>query len=388
NQGGAEIHFNIKTDSLEGGIYNTLIEARAEGYESTKFLLRVKVGDEVQARVLYIHGNVDAGGFLPFQEEYLGPPYEQMLLSDNGDFGMSQFKKAVEDLGFSIEEKYDQAITLNDSLLQFYDVIILGSNQKTWSAEEQEALNRHIRRGAGLLAYSDAGFGGAWFRDPPAGLNNEQGRNSNNLLTNQFGMYFMTDQGGFTSQVRKWKIDHYLNTKSGIPQNLTFRFEGPSPVRINPEWPQKQASDSVFQIAAYQNRGFVCPDIKDPVLGDTTADCARDCALAAAAIGQGRVLGFQDRNTFWNNGAGTNINELDNRFFAQKLMLWLAQLDNEIEIDNQLLSFTVVNPEDDQDIIDLEEGMQLDLAVIHPNFNIRANTYPEVIGSIQDRYWL
>lgn len=383
NQAGAEIYFNIKTDSLEEGIYNALIEASAEGYASTRFFLEVKVGAESQSRVLYIHGNVDEGGFLPFQEAYVGPPYEQMLLSDNGDFGMSQFKKAVEDLGFSIDEKYDQSITLSDSLLQFYDVIILGSNQKTWSEAEKEALDRHIRRGAGLLAYSDAAFGGAWFRDPPAGLRNEQGRNSNNLLMNQFGMFFMIDQGGFTSQVRRWKVDHYLNTIGGEARSLSFRFEGPSPVRIDPEWPEKQASDSVFQIAAYQNLGQFCPDIKDPVLGDTTSDCDRDCALAAAFIGKGRVIGLQDRNTFWNNGAGTNINELDNRFFAQKLMIWLSQLETQIDIDNQITSFTLVDPESNEDIVDLEEGMQLDLGVISPQFNIRANTYPEVTGSIQ-----
>jgi hypothetical protein len=50
----------------------------------------------------------------------------------------------------------------------------------------------------------------------------------------------------------------------------------------------------------------------------------RDAALAVASVGSGRVVGTFDRNTFWNDGAGTSLSEVDNREYATRLVRWAA----------------------------------------------------------------
>ncbi|MEO1718578.1 MAG: GC-type dockerin domain-anchored protein, partial [Planctomycetota bacterium] len=54
--------------------------------------------------------------------------------------------------------------------------------------------------------------------------------------------------------------------------------------------------------------------------GSSRPATATDAALFVAQADQGRIIGHFDRNTFFNlNGAGTNINRLDNRQYALNL---------------------------------------------------------------------
>lgn len=327
-----ELDLNINTQDLSTGDYQTTLNATASGFKSAQLNINLRVipAKSAKPRVLYIYGDVDEFGFLRHDIKfYNNTAYHQMRLTDTGNLGMSSFREAIQELGLDIEELYDQDIVLEADFLNKFDVIILSSNQKVWSDAEVAALNTWVRAGGGLIAYSDSGFGGAWFNPAPAGLNNEQGRNSNNILTEQFGMFFFTDQGGSggNNLVSEWKIDHFLNTKNNVPQSLKFEGEGCSPVRIDPDWPQKQSNDQVYQIAAFQNGGRGGPTtIKDPQFGNTDIfNPDTDCALAAAEIGEGRVIGTFDRNTFWNNGPGTDLFREDNRLFAQKLLQWVAK---------------------------------------------------------------
>ncbi len=324
-----EISLNFDASNLAVGSYNFTLQANAQDFSQAEINITLDVVEQT-TKVLYIYGNVNRFGYLPSQPEYANEPvpYDQMRLNDTGDNGMSEFKAAIEAIDFEIEEAYDQDITLTEEFLTAYDVIILASNQKTWAASEVAALNVWVRNGGGLIGYSDSGFGGIFNQPLPAGLNNQQGRNSNNLLMQQFGMFFFTDQGGGGGDnlVTDWELDHFLNTKDGIPQTLQFRGEGCSPIRIDPDWAEKQACDTIYQIARFQNGGVGGPTaINDPVLGNGIQDYDIDCSLAAAEIGNGRVIGTFDRNTFWNNGPGTDIDEHDNRIFSQKLVQWAAQ---------------------------------------------------------------
>ncbi|NJL13021.1 MAG: DUF5060 domain-containing protein [Microscillaceae bacterium] len=322
-----EINLQFNTNGMVSGNYSTTLTATAPGFSPTTLTIHLQIVPQ-QVRVLYIYGEVDANGYLPSDPSFNGTLYQPMRLQDSGNRGLSMFRMAIEELGFEIEERYDQDITLTESFLSNYEVVILGSNQKIWAASEVAALNAWVRAGGGLIGYSDSAFGGAWNNPPPAGLSNQQGRDSDNQLMAQFGMFFFTDQGGAGGDnlVNNWTMDHFLNTKNNIPQSLRFRGEGVSPIRIQANWPEKQACDTVYQIAPHQNGGAGGPvSINDPDLGNGIQNYAIDCALAAAEIGTGRVIGTFDRNNFWNNGEGTDIEEEDNRLFAQKLVQWAAR---------------------------------------------------------------
>ena len=276
--------------------------------------------------VLYIYGDVDEDGYLAGDPMYNGTPYHQMRLNDSGSLGMSQFKTEIESQGFTITEAYDQSITLDAAFLAGYDILIFGSNQKTWSAAEAAALDVWVRAGGAVWGYSDSAFGGAFNNPAPAGINNEQGRDSMNILFAQFGMQFYTDQGGpGIDVVNDYELAHPINNNelnSSAPDFIEFEGEGCSPVRIDPNWPQKQTGDAVFQLARWQDNG-VDKNVTDVDLPNGI-NAQLNCALAVSQVGLGRVVGYFDRNTFWNNGPGTHINNKDHKALVRGIINWLG----------------------------------------------------------------
>jgi len=258
------------------------------------------------AQVLYLYGDVAADGTIPSGE---AEPFHQMRLDDEGPRGLSQLKQAIEEAGFTIEEAYDAEMVFNPETLSEVDVVILGSNQRRFSAEETEAVKHWVRKGGGLIAWSDSAFGGH-FRE--VGLGNEAGRLSDNDLTVPFGMYFMTDNGAGNYLVTEYEEDHFLNAgrKSG---GVRFRGEGVSPVRV---------SAPAIMLARLQDGGLGGGIRLNKV--DGQLDPERDAALAIAEVGKGRVIGVFDRNLFWNAGEGTRLSHSDNREFAQRLVTWAA----------------------------------------------------------------
>ncbi|NJO03131.1 MAG: DUF5060 domain-containing protein [Bacteroidia bacterium] len=329
---GYPVQLNLDAQGLAPGNYTIQYSAEASGFSSASLDISLTVVEKgkKRPRVLYLYGNVDEFGVLATNvSSYSGQAYHPMRLSDNESLGMSEFKKAIEDVGFEIVEMYDQDLVLEDQLLNQYNVLILASNQKQWSSDEQAALDRWVRAGGGLIAYSDPNFGGNYGNLQPAGIKNKVGRDSDNRLTEQFGMIFYVGQNGYgTNLVNQWEIPHFLNTKNGLPRSLQFEGELCSPIRILPDWPQKQAQDTVYQIARFQNGGRGGPTtISDPDFGNNLPPNEINSALAAAEIGQGRVVGTFDATTFLNYGENTHIGKEDNRLFAQKLLLWVSGRD-------------------------------------------------------------
>lgn len=263
-----------------------------------------------QPLVLYLHGDVAADGTTPSGE---AEPFHPMRLNDTGPRGMSQFAEAIQEAGFRIEEAYDAEVQLEPEFLAPVDVLILGSNQRRFSETEAEVVNAWVRQGGGLLAWSDSAFGG---HHGQVGLGNEAGRLSDNDLTNQFGMFFMTDNGAGNYLVTSYEHDHFLNNhqKDG---GIRFRGEGVSPVRV---------SSPAELLARLQEGGLGGGLRLNPV--DGPLDPERDAALAVAEVGTGRVVGVFDRNLFWNAGEGTRLSHSDNREFTQRMVVWVAGLEN------------------------------------------------------------
>ncbi len=263
---------------------------------------------------LYIYGDVADDGTVPS-----GPkePFHQMRLNDTGRLGMSEFKAALEEAGFDLTEKYDAAIELNEAFLKNYRVIMLASNQRRFTPAEAEAVENWVKAGGGLMAWSDSAFGGHYRK---AGIGNTLGRDSNNIITEPFGMYFLTDNGGGNYLISDYTEDHYLNNynrKGGV----RFRGEGVSCVRVSPP---------ARMLAPLQAGGLGGRMSVNKV--DAPYQPKADAALAVAEPGKGRVIGVFDRNFLWNAGDGTRLSHVDNREFTQRMAVWAAGLEDTLQV--------------------------------------------------------
>ncbi len=266
--------------------------------------------------IVYVYGDVAADGTVPSGIE---KPFHQMRLNDEGDLGMSGFKKALEAVGFTVSEVYDQEIVINAEFLKSIDVLILGSNQRVFIEAEAKSLKRWVKKGGGVITWSDSGFGGEY---SIVGVDNEVGRISDNVLMEQFGMYFLTDNGAGNYLVNEYTQDHFIN-KNNKHKGVAFRGEGVSFVRV---------SKPAVILAKAQEGGLggrLVVNSNDGKFNENT-----DVALAIAEIGKGRVIGVFDRNLFWNAGAGTRLSHSDNRVFAQRIALWAAGIEDEQRFAN------------------------------------------------------
>ena len=271
--------------------------------------------------IVYVYGDVAADGTVPSGSK---KPFHQMRLNDEGDLGMSGFKKALEAVGFTVNEVYDQEIIINAKFLKEIDVLILGSNQRVFIDAEAKALKRWVKKGGGVIAWSDSGFGGEY---SIVGVDNEVGRISDNVLMEQFGMRFLTDNGAGNYLVNEYTQDHFIN-KNNKHKGVAFRGEGVSFVRV---------SKPAVILAKAQEGGLggrLVVNSNDGEFNEKT-----DVALAIAEIGKGRVVGVFDRNLFWNAGAGTRLNHSDNRVFSQRIALWAAGIEDEQRFENDTNAF-------------------------------------------------
>lgn len=267
--------------------------------------------------VVYVYGDVAADGTIPSGGE---KPFHQMRLNDEARLGLSGFKKAIEDTGMNIIEVYDAETTFDIDFLKNVDVLILGSNQKQFNDSEINSISKWVKKGGGLVAWSDSAFGGH-FRI--VGLDNSIGRDSDNLITEQFGMRFLTDNGGGNYLISEYTKDHFINNynKNG---GVRFRGEGVSFVRV---------STPAITLSIAQEGGLGGKLKVNKIDGEFNKET--DVSLAIAEIEKGRVLGLFDRNMLWNAGDGTNINHSDNREFVQRIILWAAGIEDNSRISSQ-----------------------------------------------------
>ncbi len=219
----------------------------------------------------------------------------QLRLGDTGPLGFSEFAATLANLGFGLTEMLDADVTLDDATLASYDVLVLSSNNRRFNATEQQAVVDWVSAGGGMLAYSDSQFGF------------DEGRLSDNDLLLPFNMFVHHDNfaGVFT-------IDTYLESNY-LTDGIAFKGEGVSLVRV--------LGPPARMLAACQGGNCVLNSVDGPIQPN-------DAALAVAEFGAGRVAATFDRNTFFNPpGAGTNIDEADNREYLRRLVIWLSGLE-------------------------------------------------------------
>ncbi len=250
--------------------------------------------------IAYIYGDIAADGTLP---SGAAPPYDQMLLTDSGNTGLSEFKTLVENEGYSIEQSYDQDTTLDAAYLDQFSVIIFGLHQKIWSAAEKAALDTWLRAGGGMLIYSDSAAGG---RFNLVGAQNTTGQTVVNNLISQYGMEVTVDQAnGIKTATAGPSATHPI-----VLGNVVLEGEGVSPVAVSP-------GGTAVRLIPYEGEPI-------PHQQNLTIQNPQFAALALQRVGSGNVIAMFDRQPMWNNGPGSDIDEEDNREILRRIVNFLA----------------------------------------------------------------
>ena len=266
-----------------------------------------------QKSIAYIHGNVAPDG--TFASEVQPPdtpaaPYDQMLLNDTGNTGLSTFKAIIEGEGYTVSQHYDAETTLNAAFLNQFDVILFGLHQVVWSLAEQSALDAWIRNGGGILMYSDSAAGGFY---KTVGIRNATGKTSVNSILHNYGMEVTVDQGQGTRSYR-------ANSGSSNPiiwDQLILEGEGVSPIAVDPT-----SNAEVLIPLDPANRVAGSPLNINDNIQTQNPDWA---VLAINKVGNGHVMALFDRQPLWNNGPGSDIERRNNAELLRRIVRYLAR---------------------------------------------------------------
>ncbi|MEM8955347.1 MAG: malectin domain-containing carbohydrate-binding protein [Verrucomicrobiota bacterium] len=262
-----------------------------------------------EKRVAYIYGDVAADGTIPSGG---AAAFDQMLLTDAGNKGLSQFKALVEAQGYSISQHYDQAVTLNAAFLSQFDVVVFGLHQKVWSVAEQTALDVWLRRGGGILMYNDSAAGGS-LSDPDIKIRNQTGQTAVNSILSKYGMQVAVDQGGGTRAY----IPDANSSNPIIWDQPEFEGEGVSPIAIDP------LGDAEALIPLDPANRISNGNLNIDPEGVTIVNPIW-AVIAHAVVGGGNIIAIFDRQPMWNNGPGSDINERDNEEVLRRIVRFLA----------------------------------------------------------------
>ena len=250
-------------------------------------------------RVLFLYGSVPPGT----------DPSEMIRIGNTGRNGYAQLASLLHDeQGHNLYELVDtdpEVNPLTQAALSWYDLVVLGSNNRRYSPQEAAALGAFVNRGGSVLALSDSRFG----LSPDRSTNAlGAGELSDNDLMQQFGMRIEHDNYQIVTVENKRFIDPAHPLLYGL---TSFRGEGVSLIKT---------LGSPAQIVV-RGDGLLLTD-GHTITGPEYA------ITAVATVGLGRVAATFDRNTFFNAGVGsdgTDLGELDNRQYARNLFNWLAR---------------------------------------------------------------
>lgn len=238
--------------------------------------------------------------------------YDQMLLNDTGNTGLTSFKVLVESQGYTISDHYDAVTTLSAGFLRGFDVVIFGLHQKMWTEAEKDNLRDWLNAGGGILIYSDSASGG---RFNIVGISNPVGRNVTNNLIAEYGMEVTVDLGGGT---RSYRADAGSSHPIVWDQPV-FEGEGVSPVAVDP---LGKAGVLIPLLAANRVSGN---GSLNPGDGLTNIDDPEWAAMGHCQVGAGNIIVTFDRQPMWNNGPGSDIDRRDNREILRRAVRFLAR---------------------------------------------------------------
>ncbi|MFT5050082.1 MAG: hypothetical protein ACI8QZ_001476 [Chlamydiales bacterium] len=278
-----------------------------------------------ERRILFVRGGAGSGGFLE------GGADEQLCDIDDfsvapGNHGYGELAEILRADGFVVEQVIEQdspegPVHLAGLDLAQVSVLVLGSNNATYSSSDMARLARFVWAGGGVLIASDANWGSGW-GDAPS---------SDQTFLNSFDMVVNQDRGTYVLRRSSGDfviggvdrgnhpilrgVDGMLGTADDVN---VIDGEGVSPFTVTDLLPGVEPTVLVCA------KGTIRVN-DNPAGGSTRNATVDDGALVVAGFGAGRVAGHFDRNTFFNlNGAGTSLHRFDNARYARSLFKWLA----------------------------------------------------------------
>ncbi len=277
-------------------------------------------------RILFVRGGNGSGGFLEGgSDEHLSDISN--FSSAAGNHGFGELAELLRADGFVVEQVQEGPSPTETPIdfatldLAQVSVLVLGSNNATYSTTQRDLLVDFVRIGGGLLLISDANWGSNWGDAPtsdqaflgPFDLVMNQDR-STYSLSRAAGDFIIggVDQGAHPILAG---VDGVLGTADDID---SFDGEGVSPLTVVDLLP------GINPVILARAKGTIRVN-DNPNGGSSRSAGPNDAALVIAELGQGRLAGHFDRNTFFNeNGAGTSLHQRDNRAYARSLFAWLA----------------------------------------------------------------
>lgn len=263
-------------------------------------VLLAACGDGADAkRVLFIRGASGTGGFVEGgTDDHLCDIGDTSTADYNHGYG--ELAALLRDDGFAVEQVIEP-VAIENVLASTYAVVVFGSNNVTYDADDADALRRYIDGGGGALFASDGNWGTFWDKAP----------SSDQTFLTQFGLVMNQDGGPLLSIAR----DEFVVPSHPIFDGVdAFEGEGTSPCSLAP------GTDAVLLAPT---RGPVRRNTAPE--GPVETATSSDASLSIVEYGRGRVACHFDRNTFFNeNGAGTSLAKASNRTYARNLFAWLA----------------------------------------------------------------
>lgn len=270
------------------------------------------------SNVLFVRGADRSGGFLEADNdaertEHLGDIGN--MSTSNGNHGWFQLAQTLEGAGYSLTQISETAenesgpsdglpIAFDTMDLTSFDAIVFGSNNAVYTGAQVAAIESYIRGGGGAIFISDANFGGNW----------ADASNSDQQFLDPFGLTIHQDRGTYSIE----RSDNEFL----VPDHPIFdgvnRFDGEGVTPFDVSSPAADANVTILALAEGQIR--LNDGTPGQEQGSTQNATDSDAALFVAEVGDGRIIGHFDRNTFFNtNGAGTDITRFDNTQFALNL---------------------------------------------------------------------
>ena len=232
------------------------------------------------------------------------------LLRGNG-FEVSQVQESVE-AGNTSGPTDGVAVDFGGSVsLDAYDVVVFGSNNARYSRSQVDAVEGFVRSGGGVIFISDANFGSDW----------ADASDSDQPFLDRFGLVANQDNG--TYPLGRAAGDFDLPDHPLLEGVAAFDGEGVTPITVADAAGLGVAVEAVASAKGQVRRN--AEPFGGRNRGPTTPATELDAVLLAAEAGRGRVVGFFDRNTFFNeNGAGTDLTRLDNERLALNVFRYAA----------------------------------------------------------------
>ncbi len=281
--------------------------------------------------ILLIRGATRSGGFLEgttaaSRDEQLADINNTSTASGNAGWGtlaetlrnagfavgqMTEPKELVEDgTGFTA----GRPIRFENLDLSKYAAIVFGSNNARYSKSSIDAIDDYVHNGGGAIFISDGNFGSNW-RDAA---------DSDQQFLARWGLIVNQDAAAGTTTLSRSAGNFVMSAHPVLDGVDSITGEGVSPLLV-PDVPPAGVTLRRVIAATGQTRDNDGVDPSNQYQGTLRNATDHDAALVLASVGRGHVVGYFDRNTFFNaNGVGTDITKADNRQLALNIFNYVT----------------------------------------------------------------